>query len=582
MPSRRWLENAVLLLIAGVLLSGPGFAQVSERAGPATRAQAGSLQKGEDAAARLRGIVASGRLEDLRWPNFSDYRSQLISFYRPAGYQPAWLRNGEPTSQAMELIHILQDAGREGLRPEDYDASRWPLRLASLGNPHDDAHQARFEAALTVCLMRYLSDLHMGRINPQHLRFEVDVSQEKLDLPNFVRQRLVDGSGLDAQVAAVEPPFTGYQPLRDALQHYMELARRDSGEKMLDPGRLSPGAHYASITRLTSLLRLLGDLPESVTTPPDSTIYQGPLVDAVKHFQSRHGLAPTGELDSDTVAAMNVPLAVRVEQIRLNLERYRWLPYQTGQPAIMVNIPEFRLYGFNQGGQLALSMNANVGDDYDFQTPIFEKNMLYLVFRPYWYPPRGILRSEILPDLRKDPSLENNDVELVSADGKVMSSGNMTPAMFQQVLTGQLTMRQPPGSDNALGLVKFIFPNPYAIYIHDTPVSEHIFRGAQRTFSHGCIQVQEPAQLAQWLLRNLAGWDLPRVQYAMHKGPNNVKVNLAPPVPVLVVYHTAVVAENGDVHFFEDIYGHDGVLERELAKGYPYERRRPAVAGKGD
>ena len=193
---------------------------------------------------------------------------------------------------------------------------------------------------------------------------------------------------------------------------------------------------------------------------------------------------------------MNVPLAVRVEQIRLNLERYRWLPYQTGQPAIMVNIPEFRLYGFNQGGQLALSMNANVGDDYDFQTPIFEKNMLYLVFRPYWYPPRGILRSEILPDLRKDPSLENNDVELVSADGKVMSSGNMTPAMFQQVLTGQLTMRQPPGPDNALGLVKFIFPNPYAIYIHDTPVSEHIFRGAQRTFSHGCIQVQEPAQLA--------------------------------------------------------------------------------------
>ena len=227
-------------------------------------------------------------------------------------------------------------------------------------------------------------------------RFEVDVSQEKLDLPNFVRQRLVDGSGLDAQVAAVEPPFTGYQPLRDALQHYMELARRDSGEKMLDPGRLSPGAHYASITRLTSLLRLLGDLPESVTTPPDSTIYQGPLVDAVKHFQSRHGLAPTGELDSDTVAAMNVPLAVRVEQIRLNLEKIPLVAlsdWPAGNHGEYSGIPPLRL---QPGGQLALSMNANVGDDYDFQTPIFEKNMLYLVFRPYWYPPRGILRSAVL------------------------------------------------------------------------------------------------------------------------------------------------------------------------------------------
>jgi L,D-transpeptidase YcbB len=549
-------------MAASALCCGPAFAQADKRA------PAGSAQKLEGAAARLSAIVASGHLADLRWPDFSNYRSQVTNFYRPFTYETAWVRNGQPTAQALALVGILQDADQEGLRAEDYDGSRWADRLAALRSPHDDAEEARFDAALTICVMRYLSDLHVGRINPQHLGFEFDSSQKKLDLAEFVRERLVDGSNLRAEVAAVAPPFPGYQRLRDALQHYIALEKSGDARKIDDPGRLSPGSRYTDIAHLAALLRLLGDLPESATIPPDEKIYQGALVEAVKHFQQRHGLRPTGELDSETVDEMNVPLSDRVEQMRMALERFRWLPYEFKQPPIVVNVPEFRLYAFKEGNELAFTMNVNVGDQYDFQTPIFENYIRYIVFRPYWYPPPGILRSEILPPLKENPSLEENDLELVSASGQVMTTGNVTPALLQQIRAGKFTVRQPPGPDNAMGLVKFMFPNEYHVYIHDTPVSVHMFSDTERMFSHGCIHVQEPAKLAAWLLRNTPGWDLERVQHAMHKGKDNVRVNLAFPVPVLIVYDTAVVEENGEIHFFQDIYGHDAELKEELRKGY--------------
>jgi murein L,D-transpeptidase YcbB/YkuD len=199
----------------------------------------------QGAAARINTIAASSRLDDLRWPNFANDRSQVITFYRPFAYQPAWIRDGQPTAQALALLQVLEDADQEGLSAEDYDASRWPSRLSALKGPHGDAEEARFDAALTICIMRYLSDLHVGRINPQHLGFDFDVSQKKLNLAQFIRQRLVNGSDLRTEVAGVAPPFAGYQRLRDALQHYAELAKKGDGEKVPDPSYVAPGGQYA-------------------------------------------------------------------------------------------------------------------------------------------------------------------------------------------------------------------------------------------------------------------------------------------------------------------------------------------------
>jgi L,D-transpeptidase YcbB len=315
-PSRR-LEIAILLLVSSLPISGQTSAQKGTSSPVATNAKASSAQKLEGATARLSAIAASGHLEDLRWPDFSDYRLHVTDFYRPSGYKLAWIHDGKPTTQAIELIQILQGADREGLLAEDYDASRWADRLTLLKSPHDGADEARFDAALTVCIMRYISDLHIGRINPQSLGFEFDVSHKKLDLPHFVRERLVDGSDLRSELRAVEPPFAIYQRLLAALLHYMELEKTGDGEKVLDVGGVSPGGQYAGVAGLTSRLRLLGDLPDNVTIAPDPKVYEGPLVDAVKHFQERLGMRPTGELDYKTVVEMNVPLSDRVEQIRL-------------------------------------------------------------------------------------------------------------------------------------------------------------------------------------------------------------------------------------------------------------------------
>jgi L,D-transpeptidase YcbB len=291
------------------------------------------------------------------------------------------------------------------------------------------------------------------------------------------------------------------------------------------------------------------------------------------------GMQPTGQLDYKTVVELNVPLSDRVEQIRLGLERLRWLPYTFKQPPIVINVPEFRLYAFKEGNELGLTMRVNVGEDYNHQTPMFEGNIQYLVFRPYWTPPPNILKNEIIPDMEKNPPLTDLNLELVSAGGKVINSGDVTPALLQQVRAGKLTVRQPPGPENGMGLVKFIFPNSHDVYIHDTPASLDMFSEAaegeegelKRVSSHGCIHLQYPDKFAAFVLRNTPGWDLDRVDKAMHDGKDNLQVNIVP-VPVLIFYLTAVADENGEVHFYHDIYDHDRILKEELAQGYPYPK----------
>jgi murein L,D-transpeptidase YcbB/YkuD len=296
-------------------------------------------------------------------------------------------------------------------------------------------------------------------------------------------------------------------------------------------------------------------------------------VDAVKRFQKRHGLTSNGYLTVDTVEQLNVPLRSRVEQLRLTLERYRWLRYSFTQPPVVVNLPEYRLRAFDRDGRVGLAMNVNVGDAYDFQTPVFESSIRYLVFRPYWNVPPRILRNEVIPDTAEDRSyIVDNDMEVTTLAGQVVASGPISDSVLQQLRAGKLTVRQKPGPENALGLVKIIFPNEHHVYLHHTPESVDMFSQEHRALSHGCIHLQEPAELAAWLLKDKPEWNLERVERAMHEGRNNFTVNLTKPVPILIVYGTAIVEENGEVHFYRDIYGHDAALEAALAKGYPYPK----------
>jgi L,D-transpeptidase YcbB len=518
--------------------------------------------------ARIQSLVTAGNLTEMRWPNFSDYKPWLQKFYQPSGFAPAWLQESTPSPQARAMIDLFAHAWQKGLEPDDYDASRWQERLNSLagasGNP------AGFDVALTVCTMRYISDLRVGRISPKHLKFDLSVEQKKYDLAQFLRDRLLPAADVSAVVESVEPSFAGYRRAEQALVRYTELARADSGAELPVPSKaIDPGQPYAGTARLASLLKLVGDLPAD-SPAPASEIYDASLAEGVKRFQRRHGLDDDGRLGPSTVKQLNVPLSKRVQQLKLTLERWRWLPTEFSGPPIIVNIPDFRLRALDENNKIALQMPVVVGKAMATQTPVFTRDMTFVVLRPYWNVPPGILRRTVVPGIKRDPSyVSSKRFEITTLDGSVVTSGAVSDQVLAQLQAGKLAIRQKPGPDNSLGLVKLMFPNEYSVYLHDTPQKD-LFEKDRRDFSAGCIRVKQPAELTAWVLRNNPGWTLDRVREAMQNGKDNVTVTLARRVPVFILYGTAVAYEDNDVHFYDDIYGHDAALAKALAKGYPY------------
>jgi murein L,D-transpeptidase YcbB/YkuD len=530
-------------------------------------------QLGSDGQGSLRAIIQAGNLSDLRWPDFSDYKKHMQKFYESYGYSLPWVRGTEPTAQAQQVIALLLQAEQKGLTAEDYDGPHWSARLAKLkpaASQPSEADAVRFDVALTVCVMRYVSDLHVGKVNPKHFDFGLDVEAKKYDLPEFLKENVVDASDVAAAVAKVEPPYPGYQRTLQALHAYLEFAKGYGGSQLPTIQKtIAPGDSYEGVPQLVRLLQLVGDLPADASVSADGTVFQAPLVNAVRSFQGRHGRLQDGRITAQTLADLNVPLSRRVRQMQLTLERWRWLPVGLHSAPIVANIPEFRLRAYDKNYHVAVSMNVVVGKAYDHDTPVFSDTMEYAVFRPYWSVPNSIAKGEFLPRITRDPDyLAKKGFEVVNSRQEVVTSGTVTSDILTQLRTGKLFIRQIPGPKNSLGLVKFIFPNSYSVYMHDTPAQE-FFVKSRRDFSHGCIRLEKPADLAVWVLRDNPGWGMDRVRAAMNGSPNQ-QVNLAHPIPVLIVYGTVIVNEDGLVHFYDDIYGHDAALEKVLVKGYPY------------
>jgi murein L,D-transpeptidase YcbB/YkuD len=568
------------LLLPCILALGCS-AQSAPAPAPATQTQAANgAQSGaadtSGAAPQIQAIAAAGRLADLHAPNFTDYRKLVQAFYQSVNYAPVWIRNGQPTPQALTVIAAVEASRQKGLDPDDYDAALWPQRLNALKASSGSADTiAKFDVALTVAAMRYISDLHIGRVNPKHFQFGMDVEQKKYDLPQLLLQKVVNGNNVPEVLAQVEPPYDSYKRLEAALETYLKLASQEKGIPLPEPPTgLAPGSAYSGVALLAERLQLLGDLPQGTPVDTASGNYSGALVDGVKHFQNRHGLTADGKLTKETMRQLNTPISVRITQLSDALERWRWLPSSFAPLPVAVNIPEFVLRVFKPDHTVALRMNVIAGKAVGHQTPVFAQNMKYIVFRPYWNVPPSIARGEIVPHLLKDPGyLGKKNFEITDTSGKVVASGSASPEVIAQLRAGKLMVRQKPGGDNALGLIKFIFPNDNNVYLHSTP-SQQLFSQSRRDFSHGCIRVENPAELAAFLLQNQPNnsqkWTLETVKAAMQSGPDNQQVNLTTPVPVVIGYFTAVVEEDGEIFFFNDIYGHDKSLDAVLAKGPPY------------
>jgi len=439
----------------------------------------------------LQRIIDSAHHPDLHWPDFQPYKTEVKDFYSHSGSTLGWIRDRKPTPQAQTMIGLFTQSDHKGLVPEDYDASRWPARLQKLQGSVDDSYLANFDAALTVSAMRYIRALHVGRVNPKTIGRQLDVDSRKYDLGEFLYEKIISANDPAAVVKTVEPTFPGYLRTLEALHRYREFEREDTGKLMSLPTKpIAPGGTYADLLRLSLLLQLVGDLPAGATVDPSSFAYQGALVEAVKSYQVRHGELPDGRLKAELINEMNVPMAHRVRQIELALERWRWLSHSFPQPPVVVNLPEFKLRTYDDNYQVALYKTVIVGKAYGHKSPVFEKEIKYVVFRPYWEVTPTIQRAEIVPHVEKDRNyIAAKNFEVVTGDGKVVTDGPISDEVLAGLKSGHLRVRQKPGPTNSLGLVKLIFPNEDNVYLHGTEAPQ-LFANEERDLSHGCIRVQ--------------------------------------------------------------------------------------------
>ncbi|GJG96926.1 murein L,D-transpeptidase [Cupriavidus pauculus] len=486
-----------------------------------------------------------------------------------------WFADGKPSQAAQAAIKTLNDATADGLDPHDYDAEglkRTFAQWVDTPGASADATQ-RFDGALTGAMTRYLADLHRGRVDPRKVHANFSASNlPPFDPESYLRNAMAANRLSDALREAA-PSFPLYGTLRDALVKYRKLAAEPYWKQPLPAlpgGKLTPGQTYGDVPQLAQRLEALGDLPAGTAVPQR---YEGALVDAVKAFQKRHALDADGVIGAGTLAQLNVTPAARVDQIVLTMERLRWTPLAEGPRMIVVNVPEFvlRAYDYQEGKlDIQLEMKVIVGKALDTRTPLFKEDMRYIEFSPYWNVPSSIARKEVIPKAQRDPGyFTRQGFEFVTG---TQANGTLSQANIDAVLNGQSRIRQRPGPLNALGDIKFIFPNNQAIYLHHTP-SPQLFNRGRRDFSHGCIRVEAPVALAQFALQGMPEWTEPRIREAMSSGKSKT-VALQQPIPVVLAYGTAVARADGRVYFVPDIYGQDKLLDQALRQR---AGARPAV-----
>ncbi|MFZ2172122.1 MAG: L,D-transpeptidase family protein [Methylococcaceae bacterium] len=515
-------------------------------------------------------IITAKHHPYLSQPNFTNRAEDLAALYKTTDYQLLWLGNTQAKKNIVDVLNLLNGASISGLNVANYDGDTLYQKLQSALKLAPDNYRqlALYDTAISLSLLRFLHDLHYGRVNPQGINYKLKLREKKLiDLPSLIKTSLAQGA-IKQLPLKIEPKLQQYQKLKAALSTYRVLAGKLPLFELIIGKTIKPGDNLPQIEGLRKYLTAIGDLPEENGSNGDkkSTRYTGNIVAGVKKFQQRHGLNSDGVIGKGTAAAINVPLSQRVIQIELAMERLRWLPELIAGPYIIVNIPAFQLWAFDDIDQFNSDipdMRVVVGQAMKNETPVLMAEMRFIDFRPYWNVPYNIVKKEILPKLMQNPSyLDNEDMELVTTFGNETKAVAFTGSSITGLNQGTLRIRQRPGNKNALGRVKFIFPNKADVYLHDTP-SQTLFSKSRRDFSHGCVRVANPEGLAEFALKNQ--WSKEEILQAL-QSPKTRRVILKKPIPVMFLYITSFFDHFDNLTFYPDIYGHDAILLEALRK----------------
>ncbi|MDB5119199.1 MAG: hypothetical protein JWN56_417 [Sphingobacteriales bacterium] len=490
-------------------------------------------------------------------PAFKDELSWAKKFYTENKHQLGWFKNHQLVPEANQLLTVINKAADEGLNPEDYKTKDFKELLAELEEINSDSAkrnnlEKEIDVSLTGTYFKWASDYYRGVVIPaENKSLEWDVKKNKIKLHKalltFLKKRKSKYG-----YASFQPLHTEYSNLKVALKKYRAIKAKGGWGTISASVNLKPGATSPDVPTLRK--RFL-----SAQDSTSSPIYDDQLVAAVKAFQAQNNLKPSGILNSETVRLLNIPVEQRIRQVTINMERWRWIPKSFEPDYLLVNIPEFKLHVYEKKKE-ALSMKVIVGKVLN-STPIFSDKMETVVLSPYWNVPVSIVVNELQDKLISDPSyLDRLDMEVIDNRNNIIDYhsidwASVTEDNFKYVI------RRRPGPKNDLGDVKFVFPNSRNIYLHDTP-NDELFSQSKRGFSHGCVRVEEPIKLAEYLLRNKPGWNRSKIMETVNMRKEQA-VRLKQSLPVYLVYFTAEADSEGNVHFYDDLYGHDTKLTHE-------------------
>lgn len=564
---------ATCCVVFGVVLFLSAF--VAVRVADATeRVPAAAVSTDSLEVLARRRLIESGSHPAMRWSSLRDVQNTMGAMYDTIAWTPLWLHDGEPTPQASALIRVLVDAASMGLTPADFDAGRLGAMATYLASPE---HLAAFEVALSANAIRFVRSLREGRIAPERAHAALKIPRERFDAAQAIRS-LATSDHVGNEIASHEPPFVHYSLVKQSLVRLRALAAESTLTRLPplpDAKALREGDTWVGTPQLVRLMSALGDAPAVITDSAylvDSLQLTATIIESLSRFQRRTGLESDGVLGRATHAMLTRPVSDKLRSLELTLERWRWLPRTFSAPPLIVNVPAFRLYAFagpDDDEQELLRMDVVVGSAFDTRTPIFSDTLTTIAFSPFWDVPISIARGEILPRARRDAGyLARNHYDIVRGDRDDSPSLGTGPAAISAVLAGRARLRQLPGAHNSLGRVKFLFPNSFNVYFHDTP-AQAAFSRARRDISHGCIRLADPVALAQLLLEDDPSWTPERIADAMSQ-PRPVYVRLKQPRPVFLMYATAMSTQDGETRFYPDIYGFDDQLARLLAGGFPY------------
>lgn len=486
-------------------------------------------------------------------------------FYHQRGFLPAWCEGKKLSSSAYQLRDSLKEAYLEGLNPEDYHLLRIERMIEDLEKVQDVRMRdpdlmADIDLLLTDAFLIYGSHLVSGKVDPESQDSQWIATRREVNLVQ-VLDNAVRSHTIAASLKDLLPDKPGYFRLRDALSRFRGIAAAGGWAAIPEGPKMQKGDKNERVMLLKQRLQLSGDLEMSSDSGAD--VFDDELVGGVIRFQLRHGLDTDGVVGKETLTALNVPVEVRIRQIRLNMERWRWLPQDLGNRYILVNIAKFEL-DVVENSHVRMNMRVVVGKDYQ-RTPVFSAKMTYLVINPYWNIPDSIAKKEVIPSIRNDPEyLTKENIRVLEGWGAEAETVDPGTIDWESVSPKNIPYRfiQDPGPENALGRVKFMFPNKFDVYLHDTPAIG-MFAKSMRAASHGCIRIEKPVELAEYLLQGDPEWSKEIIMQAIETKTERT-VRLSNPISVHLLYWTAWADENSAIGFRKDIYNRDETLYRAL------------------